>query len=376
MLEQEQLGGALALSLAVLYERRLGKASRWSTYLESLPQYESLPLIWLYTLTHQQDRSSSIFASLPKETCRRSLELLKGTELYRDLETDLALLMEDYEDLVIPLTHAYPETWASDITLDEFLGVSSGVAARCFRVDEWHGDAMVPMADIFNHGTAREHVHLETEDITGEDEDSEGWIDMRMVRPAVKGEEVLNTYGDHSNAYLLAKYGFTEVDNPFDVVNVTAAEILDGLKGLSGAEKQQRFEAWLEQRKEEEDEDADVVEEEEELAGQVDMQDDGEHESIEDDDMSEWESEEEELEMDPEDIVFQINAEGECDSDLELFLQIMVPDSTLIPDVLKRIAKKRLKAYNLKSLKPDATPEEHYASILRDSEVQIWRSLQ
>lgn len=36
----------------------------------------------------------------------------------------------------------------------------------------------------------------------------------------IKGEEVMNTYGRHSNAALLHMYGFTETDNPYDEVLV------------------------------------------------------------------------------------------------------------------------------------------------------------
>ena len=36
----------------------------------------------------------------------------------------------------------------------------------------------------------------------------------------IQGEEVMNTYGQLSNACLLHTYGFTEVDNPHDEVNL------------------------------------------------------------------------------------------------------------------------------------------------------------
>lgn len=36
-------------------------------------------------------------------------------------------------------------------SLDRFRVAASWVASRSFHVDAWHGDAMVPLADIFNH---------------------------------------------------------------------------------------------------------------------------------------------------------------------------------------------------------------------------------
>ena len=38
-----------------------------------------------------------------------------------------------------------------------------------------------------------------------------------------QGEEVMNTYGQLSNASLLHTYGFTEVDNPYDEVRYITA---------------------------------------------------------------------------------------------------------------------------------------------------------
>ena len=41
----------------------------------------------------------------------------------------------------------------------------------------------------------------------------------------VQGEEIMNTYGQLSNADLLHTYGFTETDNPYDEVCVSHAAV-------------------------------------------------------------------------------------------------------------------------------------------------------
>eukprot|EP00879_Flechtneria_rotunda_P025114 GHRR01026673.1.p1 GENE.GHRR01026673.1~~GHRR01026673.1.p1 ORF type:complete len:166 (+),score=26.70 GHRR01026673.1:2253-2750(+) len=46
ILEQEKLGGGLALTIAVMYEASLGAASRWAGYFASLPSREYLPMFW------------------------------------------------------------------------------------------------------------------------------------------------------------------------------------------------------------------------------------------------------------------------------------------------------------------------------------------
>jgi hypothetical protein len=43
---------------------------------------------------------------------------------------------------------------------------------------------------------------------------------MIMVKDVSAGAEVFNTYGLMGNAALLHRYGFTELDNPYDIVNI------------------------------------------------------------------------------------------------------------------------------------------------------------
>lgn len=43
-------------------------------------------------------------------------------------------------------------------------------------------------------------------------------VDITVMKNVSKGQEVFNSYGDYSNALLLARYGFCVKDNPWDVV--------------------------------------------------------------------------------------------------------------------------------------------------------------
>jgi hypothetical protein len=58
-------------------------------------------------------------------------------------------------------------------------------------------------------------------------------MEMVVVRPCEINEEVFNTYGNHSNSYLLNRYGFCEENNPNDVINFEKVDVLDLLKQLS-----------------------------------------------------------------------------------------------------------------------------------------------
>ncbi|KAI9230137.1 MAG: hypothetical protein DHS80DRAFT_29083 [Piptocephalis tieghemiana] len=268
LLEDEAIGGGIALTLAVMFEKSRGESSPWAGYFQSLPPKTHLPVFWT-----EEERA-----------------LLQGTELETAVRTDEAHIQEDYTTVVQPLIQAYPSTFpAPHFTLEVYREVSSVVASRAFQVDNYHEDAMVPLADVFNHKTKGEHVHLENDgevcpacgagdgcihhsatdddddeedededegegeeveedqldslidispssDSDSDSEDAYPWLDeersdvnsldtdapleMRIVRACKAGQEVYNTYGDQGNAYLLGKYGFAERDNPCTVVAI------------------------------------------------------------------------------------------------------------------------------------------------------------
>ncbi|KAK6135922.1 hypothetical protein DH2020_030340 [Rehmannia glutinosa] len=193
LIEEAQLGGYLGLAVALVYEKSLGPQSKWFQYLQILPPFEPIPLLW----------------SLPEID-----SLLSGTELH--------------------------------------------------KIDEYHGSGMVPLADLFNHKTAAEDVHFtsvssssesdtdaesgkenaddegdgddepiapdfhsETEGFSGSDLELSSvsgneptFLEMIIIKDVKAGVEVFNTYGSLGNAALLHRYGFTEPDNPFDILNI------------------------------------------------------------------------------------------------------------------------------------------------------------
>lgn len=119
--------------------------------------------------------------------------------------------------------------------LASFLRASSLVASRAFQIDTYHGLALVPFADLFNHSDSP-HVHLASDhwvcsvcgalDACPHDGQQGGAVEALAATPAERaeqaadtcdmvseryveaGREVFNTYGPLSNAQLLASYGF------------------------------------------------------------------------------------------------------------------------------------------------------------------------
>lgn len=153
----KQLPHIVRLSLTVLYELRRWEDSRWFGYLQSLPR-EPVPLATLWDLYGKDGK--------------QGLELLKDTEFEREIKR---IKREGHgrQDLEVyhsatrsyfPLTSYFP----NPPTLTELLHCYSLVSSRAFQVDHFHGTALVPLADIFNH-TEDAHLAFETDDFACEE---------------------------------------------------------------------------------------------------------------------------------------------------------------------------------------------------------------
>ncbi|KAG8380641.1 hypothetical protein BUALT_Bualt06G0036900 [Buddleja alternifolia] len=241
LIEEAQLGGYLALAVALMYEKSLGPQSKWFQYLQMLPPFEPIPLLW----------------SLPEID-----SLLSGTEIHKTVKEDKALVYQDWKECIKPLLGSDSfELNADFFTVDEYFAAKSLIASRSFQIDDYHGTGMVPLADLFNHKTAAEDVHFTSVSFSSEsdsdteygkrDADDENdeprasdshsqtegsggselelssssgtglkFMEMIIVKDVKAGAEVFNTYGYVGNAALLHRYGFTEPDNPFDILNI------------------------------------------------------------------------------------------------------------------------------------------------------------
>eukprot|EP01018_Ginkgo_biloba_P023761 Gb_03288 [translate_table: standard] len=262
-IEEANLEGALGLSVALMYERSKGEKSPWYDYLDLLPHRECVPLVW----------------SLDEVDT-----LLAGTELHEVVKEDMQLLCEEWEESIVPLTALYPVEYPREwFSIEQYFAAKTVVGSRAFEVDDYHGFSMVPLADLFNHKTAAEDVHITSvaNDVDSDiDNNQESLVDdnntncfssdisdnlstkeggtnfaeslnghgrneiigagfstssgsskevleMILIKDVEEGNEVFNTYGTLSNAALLHRYGFTEPDNPFDIVNVDFDLVID-----------------------------------------------------------------------------------------------------------------------------------------------------
>ncbi|PKA49911.1 Pentatricopeptide repeat-containing protein [Apostasia shenzhenica] len=228
VIESAGLSGFLGLAVALMYERSLGTASPWHGYLQLLPLRECVPIIW---------------------TSDEVDELLVGTELHKTVKEDKRFLHEDWKHYIEPLILSGPLMIdPKSFSVEQYFAAKSLVSSRSFDIDDYHGFGMVPLADLFNHKTGGEHVHFTlaspcsssddegdfgVTDTSGDESSSMKYFDgisgynshpvtleMIVVREIDPGAEVFNTYGTIGNAALLHRYGFTEPDNPYDIVNI------------------------------------------------------------------------------------------------------------------------------------------------------------
>lgn len=169
------------------------------------------------------------------------------------MKEDKALIYEDWKESILPLLDSLPSNIDPKFfSVEQYFAAKSLIASRSFEIDDYHGFGMVPLADLFNHKTGAEDVHFtSTSSHSESDDDSDNSdtvdldadnignkepsseldcssvtgddplvLEMIMVKDVKAGVEVFNTYGLLGNAALLHRYGFTEPDNSFGIVNI------------------------------------------------------------------------------------------------------------------------------------------------------------
>eukprot|EP00435_Cladocopium_sp_Y103_P010874 s2665_g2.t2 len=236
-----------ALRLAICAERALKSRSKWHGYFQSLLRpYESLPYLWSPTLR----------------------ENLRGT----DAEDTVKELMMELEAEFAELRHILdgaPALKGVCITLEDYLHAATLASSRAFTVDDFHLEALVPLADVFNHrcqkvpkgeavrelsgkapqkqlgatGAAHDafgvwqgkvppmqialaettEVHQAKRSGTG----PSGHLMIYVLTDLAANVEIFNTYGEFSNDKLLQDYGFVLEQNAFNTVTL-ARSFLEG----------------------------------------------------------------------------------------------------------------------------------------------------
>ncbi|CAJ1410394.1 unnamed protein product [Effrenium voratum] len=241
VLAEQTLDLETKLRLAICAERKLS-ASRWRGYFESLVNgFEYLPHLW-----NDQQRA-----------------LLRGTDAEQTVEETRRELAAEFRQLR-PLLRRAAALAEVDITLEDYLQAASLASSRAFTVDDFHLEALVPLADAFNHRCQRvpagekvKEIQPGTCTVSTPDEGSDRapfslWrgkvpgMQIALAESVGKGargtgpagklmayvltdipadREIFNTYGEFSNDKLLQDYGFVLEHNAFNTVTLARAAL-------------------------------------------------------------------------------------------------------------------------------------------------------
>lgn len=208
------VGGAgliVALAAALLRERRLGSASRFTTYLEVLPRELSThPLLWPTGL-----RPSALFAASPRALRRMRLAQLRGAARVSALLKTGAAETED------------EARWA--LAMVDSRGISLRGAPGHPAL------AMCPLLDLLNHPAPLGEHSLPTCSFV--DDPARDTLDMVADADIEPLQEIHFFYGYGSSADLFMSYGFALPPGAGSPPEVCSLEVpvADLQRGASGA---------------------------------------------------------------------------------------------------------------------------------------------
>ena len=165
------------LNVAVAHERALGVASYWYAYFRTLPAWEPIPCTW---------------------TEGQLTQLLGGTGLEIEARTRRSSLLAEHRRIDHALASiGHDARSAHELALAlavraavgarEYLHAASLTSSRAFYVDEQHGEALVPFADLLNHKAALVPDDAELEDGGSESEDDASAADGGDEEAALRG---------------------------------------------------------------------------------------------------------------------------------------------------------------------------------------------
>ncbi|KAG2442960.1 hypothetical protein HXX76_003034 [Chlamydomonas incerta] len=197
----EEILEVQGLILAVMVEKARGAGSRWAPYLALLPaDMTHMPLYWK----------------------RNEFRELRGTAAYdkmlgraqhpSDAPTQVPLL---WSEVAAPFIAEHPELGlpGGERGYELYRWATSAVASYSFILGDDKYQAMVPVWDLLNHITGEVNVrlhHCRKRHV----------LQMIAMRDIAAGAELVNNYGELSNAELLRGYGFVERANRYNHVQV------------------------------------------------------------------------------------------------------------------------------------------------------------
>ncbi|KAG1675758.1 hypothetical protein FOA52_012414 [Chlamydomonas sp. UWO 241] len=192
--------------LATMYERNLGAKSKWAAYLDFFPRaMPHMPMNWEEEALTQLEGTAAL-DKMRGEVQQPADAPTRVDDLWTEVAESFA---RENPKLKIPMGEKGRQLyrWATAV-----------VSSYSFMLGDDRYQGLVPVWDALNHVTGRANVRLNhdeergvlqmlaTRDIAG----VWGVLQMLATRDIATGEELVNNYGELSNAELLRAYGYVE----------------------------------------------------------------------------------------------------------------------------------------------------------------------
>lgn len=186
------------LAMYLMLESARGKDSFWKPFIDMLPHIDELgltPLVWKLLGLPESDR---LWRMLPRSARKHSQEVSNR------FDKDFAVVSEALQD-------------SHFLDRKRFLWAWMCINSRCLYMEVPQGKdshdnfTLAPYVDFLNHLS---------EDQCGIKIDNLGFhvVTSSLYRP---DQELLFSYGPHSNEFLLCEYGFTLPENKWNYVDIT-----------------------------------------------------------------------------------------------------------------------------------------------------------
>ncbi|CAL8465452.1 g4988 [Coccomyxa elongata] len=292
ILEQRLIRGGLGLIIAIMYELSIGKNSFWHGYLKELQQREYLPLFWAEeercllegteaehrpqedTELTQEDFDTHVLPLLRQHPDRLAANAftLEGFRMAASWVASRAFGVDSFHGMsMVPLADIFnhkaaivqlsddyiiePNCFAEDSSEDGSSLASDGDASDDERPLDDFGSAdqdgnkeAVGRQNCDNKPTAAttrgsmlrlsggnlDQYRLEIGICGATRSNGEEMLEIIAASPVQKGQEVHNTYGELGNSELVVKYGFALRNNPFDVVVLDKAAVVEEARRMLG----------------------------------------------------------------------------------------------------------------------------------------------
>lgn len=208
----------------------------WGPYLNILPNSFDTPMFWTDSEL-QELAGTDVLEKLGREEATASYWQTLRPYIEKRPHLFLGSLADNIDQV-----QKYMENFYS---LDMYHVMGSRILSRAFHVkgardsedveeeeeeeeddssetDDEHESieeiSMVPMADMLNARNGFDNAHLFYKLHT---------LEMRATQPIKAGEQIWNTYGDPPNSDLLRRYGYADLANPGDVVEINLTNLID-----------------------------------------------------------------------------------------------------------------------------------------------------